>query len=180
MRFGSLPSSLTRLDIYADSLQVLAYFFMLRLRFSYQNNVRAASFVGIDRPTAGTSGGNCIPLKKVSGRRCRHDRNSFFSPTHFGVALAFKLESPGPIIFRRKTIGLNGSIIEILEIPLDVCQTSRSGCCAADKQGRSVGNTGGLRHSAFEHRMKKSQWISIRPSNAIVTSSRECYSSFLG
>jgi hypothetical protein len=63
MRFGSL--SLPRLDIHADSLQALAYFFMLRLRFSYQNNVRAASFVGIDRPPAGASGGNCIPLKKV-------------------------------------------------------------------------------------------------------------------
>jgi polysaccharide biosynthesis protein PslA len=30
-----------------------------------------------------------------------------------GVALAIKRESPGPIIFRRKRIGLNGSIFEI-------------------------------------------------------------------
>jgi polysaccharide biosynthesis protein PslA len=113
MSFGSLPSALLRLDIHTDSLQALEYFFVLTLPFSYQNNVRAASFVGIDRPPAGASVGNCIPLKKVLGVVVATIAIALSAQLMLGVALAIKLESRGPIIFRRKTIGLNGSIFEI-------------------------------------------------------------------
>jgi len=113
MSFGSLPSSLQRLDIHTDSLQALEYFFVLTLPFSYQNNVRAASFAGIDRPPAGASGGNRISLKKVLDAVAATIAIALSAPLMLGVALAIKLESPGPIIFRRKTTGLNGSIFEL-------------------------------------------------------------------
>ena len=36
-----------------------------------------------------------------------------FSPIMLGVALAIKFDSPGPIVFRQKRIGFNGSIFEL-------------------------------------------------------------------
>lgn len=38
---------------------------------------------------------------------------ALFSPFILGVAMAIKLESPGPIIFRQKRIGFNGSLFEL-------------------------------------------------------------------
>ena len=113
MRFVSLLSSQLRLDIHTHSLQALEYFFMLTLPLSYQNNVRAASFVGIDRPPAGASGGSLISLKKVLDVVVATIAIAVVAPLMLTVALAIKRESPGPIIFRRKRIGLNGSIFEI-------------------------------------------------------------------
>lgn len=83
---------------------------MLTLHFSYPNNVRAASFVGIDRPPAGASGGNWIALKEVLDVVVAALAIALSAPLILCVALAIKLESPGPIIFSRKRIGLNGSI----------------------------------------------------------------------
>lgn len=113
MSFGRLLSSLLRLDIRTHSLQALEYFFMLTLPFSYRNKVRAASFFGIDRAPAGASGGNFISLKKALDVVVAPIAIALSAPLMLGVALAIKLESPGPIIFRRKRIGLNGSIFEI-------------------------------------------------------------------
>jgi putative colanic acid biosynthesis UDP-glucose lipid carrier transferase len=115
---------------------------MLALLFSYQNNLRAASFVGIDRAPAGARGGNRILLKKVLDVVIATIAIALSAPLMLCVALAINLESRGPINFRRKTTGLNGSIFEIWKFSMNV-QISRSGCCATDKQGRSEGNTGG-------------------------------------
>ena len=93
--------------------RALEYFFVLTLPFSYQNNVRAASFVGIDRPPAGASCGNWISLKKVQDVVVATIAIALSAPLILGMALAIKLEGAGPIIFRRKTIGLNGSIFEM-------------------------------------------------------------------
>jgi hypothetical protein len=82
---GCLLSSLLRLGIHP--LPAIAYFFMLTLPFPRQNKVRAASLATI--------------------------ATALSAPLMLGVALAIKLESPGPIIFRRKRIGLNGSLFEI-------------------------------------------------------------------
>jgi hypothetical protein len=65
MSFGGLLSSLLRLDVHTHSLTKLAYFFMQELPFTYQNNVRAAAFVGIGRPPASARGYNHILLKKA-------------------------------------------------------------------------------------------------------------------
>ena len=119
MSFGSFPSSLLRLEIHTDSLQALEYFFVLTLPCSYWNNVRAASFVGIDRPPAGASGGNCIPLKNVLDVVVATIAIPLSAQLMLGVAPAIKLESPGPIIFRRKRIGLNEAIFEIWKLVLD-------------------------------------------------------------
>ena len=59
---------------------------------------------------------------------------TLLSPLMLGVALAIKLDSPGPIIFRQKRIGLNGSIFELWKFrsmhaehtdPGATCQTGR-------------------------------------------------------
>lgn len=92
---------------------------MLTLPVSYQNNVRTASFVGIDRPAAGASGGSCIPLKNVLDVVVATIAIALSAQRMLGVAPAIKLESHGPIIFRRKTIGLNRSIFEIWKLVLD-------------------------------------------------------------
>jgi lipopolysaccharide/colanic/teichoic acid biosynthesis glycosyltransferase len=86
---------------------------MHTLPFSYQDNVRGASFVGIDRLPAGASGGNCIPLKRALDVVVTTIAMALSAPLMLSVALAIKLESPGPVIFRRKGIGVDGSIFEI-------------------------------------------------------------------
>jgi hypothetical protein len=65
MSFGGLLSSLLRLHVHTHSLTTLAYFFMQELLFAYQNNVRAAAFVGIGRPPASARGDNRVLLKKA-------------------------------------------------------------------------------------------------------------------
>ncbi len=86
---------------------------MLALPFSYQNNVRAASFVGIDRAPAGAGGGNRISLKKARAVVIAAIAIAFSAPLMLCTALAINLESRGPIIFRRKTTGRNGLIFAI-------------------------------------------------------------------
>jgi lipopolysaccharide/colanic/teichoic acid biosynthesis glycosyltransferase len=85
---------------------------MLALLF-YQNNVRAASFVGIDRAPAGTGGGNRILLKKVLDVVIATIAIALSAPLMVCMALAINPENRGPIIIRRKTTGLNGLIFEI-------------------------------------------------------------------
>lgn len=111
--FGSLRLSLLRPDIHTNSLQALEYFFMLALPFSYQNNVRAASFVGIARPPAGASGGNPISPKKRLDVVGAMIAIALSAPLILGVVQAIKRECRGLIIFRRKRIGFNGSIFEL-------------------------------------------------------------------
>lgn len=83
---------------------------MLTLHFSCPNNVRAASFVGIDRPPAGASGGNWVARKKVLDAVVAALAIALSAPLILCGALAIKLESSGPIIFGRRRIGLDGSI----------------------------------------------------------------------
>ncbi len=86
---------------------------MRALPFSYQNNVRTASFVGIDRAPASACGGRRISLKKVLDIVVAAIAMALSAPLMLRAAQAIKLEWPGPIIFRRKRIGRNGSISAI-------------------------------------------------------------------
>jgi lipopolysaccharide/colanic/teichoic acid biosynthesis glycosyltransferase len=67
---------------------------MLTSPFSYPNNVRAASFVGIGRPPAGASGGTCISLIRVRVVVVATIAIALSAPRMLCVALAIKLESP--------------------------------------------------------------------------------------
>jgi lipopolysaccharide/colanic/teichoic acid biosynthesis glycosyltransferase len=113
MSFGSVLSSLLRLDNHTRSLQTLEYIFMLTLLFSYRDSVRAASFVRMDRQPAGASGGNRTSLKKFLDVVVATIAIALSAPLMLCAARAIKRESLGPIIFGRKRIGLNGSIFEI-------------------------------------------------------------------
>ncbi|MGH6856945.1 MAG: sugar transferase [Methylocella sp.] len=86
---------------------------MVELSFANQNKVRAASFAGIGRASPGASGGRRIPLKAVLDVVVARIAIAVSAPLMSRAAPAIKLESLGPIIFRRQRIGHSGSIFEV-------------------------------------------------------------------
>ena len=48
-----------------------------------------------------------------------------FSPVMLATAIAIKLDSKGPVIFRQKRHGFNNEVDRGLQVPLDVCRARR-------------------------------------------------------
>ena len=67
------------------------------------------SLTAVERPIDGWD----LWLKRVQDILVATITIIVFSPVMLGVALAIKLESPGPILFRQKRTGYNGSIFEL-------------------------------------------------------------------
>ncbi len=67
------------------------------------------SLTAVERPIDGWD----LWLKRMQDIVVATISLALFSPVMLGVALAIKLEGPGPIFFRQKRIGFNGSIFEV-------------------------------------------------------------------
>jgi polysaccharide biosynthesis protein PslA len=75
-----------------------------------------------------------------------------FAPVMFGVALAIKLEGPGPILFRQKRTGFNGSIFELWKFrSMYVEQTDPNALRQTDRRDSRVTRVGHfIRHMSID------------------------------
>ncbi len=67
------------------------------------------SFTAVDRPINGWD----LWLKRKQDIMVAALLILFFAPIFFAVAVAIRLDSPGPILFRQKRVGFNGRVFEL-------------------------------------------------------------------
>jgi lipopolysaccharide/colanic/teichoic acid biosynthesis glycosyltransferase len=65
--------------------------------------------------TTGLSGANYIPLKRVTDLLVTTVLLILFSPVFLLIAIAVKLSSPGPVLYRQQRIGYDGKPFEMLK-----------------------------------------------------------------
>ncbi len=72
------------------------------------------------------------------------------APIMLAVAIAIRLDSPGPILFRQKRFGFNNEVIEVYKCPEHVRQPAGRCGRAAGDEDRSAGNPGRSLHPQDE------------------------------
>ena len=101
-----------RLSVLPVDIRLSAYSQKLRYRsraYSYLGNIPMLDI--LDKPLAGWGG----LIKNIEDKTIAALSLVVLSPVLALVALAVKLESPGPVLFRQKRYGFNNEMIEVLK-----------------------------------------------------------------